>query len=117
MKCIICEKEIERSYGESELNGVYCAKCAMGISIREMGRAMNTFCQSFVKYISALGHEFISVVGENLLQYKAEQDAIKESSPRVRHLATYGKKRRTRKKNISRAMREYQNGQTLELGA
>ena len=29
------------------------------------------------------------------------------TSPRVRHLAKYGKKYRTRKKNINRAVREY----------
>ena len=107
MKCIICEREIERSYGGPELNEDYCAKCAMEVSMHEMGIAMNTFCSSFVNYISVIGNEFVSVLGENLLQYKAEQDAIKESPTRVRHLATYGKKRRTRKKNINRAMRNY----------
>lgn len=108
MKCIICEKEIERSYGGPELNGAYCAQCAMGISIREMGRAMSTFAQSIGDYISEILDDVISVVRENLLQDKAEKDAIKASSTRVRHLATHGKKRRTRKKNINRAMREYQ---------
>ena len=35
-------------------------------------------------------------------------EAIKAAPPRVRHLALYGKKPRTRKKNINRALREYQ---------
>ena len=34
--------------------------------------------------------------------------SIKEAPPRVRHLALRGKKHRTRKKNINRALREHQ---------
>lgn len=36
------------------------------------------------------------------------QEALKEAPPRVRHLALHSKKNRTRKKNINRALREYQ---------
>lgn len=35
------------------------------------------------------------------------QAALNASPPRVRHLALHSKKRRTRKKNINRALREY----------
>lgn len=33
--------------------------------------------------------------------------ALNEAPPRVRHLAEHGKKYRTRKKNINRALRDY----------
>ena len=43
-----------------------------------------------------------------LLKAAEVQAALNEAPPRVRHLAEHGKKYRTRKKNINRALREYQ---------
>jgi hypothetical protein len=43
-----------------------------------------------------------------LLKAAKVQEALKEAPPRVRHLAQHGKKYRTCKKNINRALREYQ---------
>ena len=43
-----------------------------------------------------------------LLKAAKVQAALNEAPPRVRHLAEHGKKYRTRKKNINRALREYQ---------
>ena len=43
-----------------------------------------------------------------LLKAVRVQEALKEAPPRVRHLAQHSKKHRTRKKNINRALREYQ---------
>lgn len=43
-----------------------------------------------------------------LLKAAEVQKALNEAPPRVRHLARHGKKYRTRKKNINRALREYQ---------
>lgn len=43
-----------------------------------------------------------------LLKAAKVETALKEATPRVRHLALHGKKYRTRKKNINRALREYQ---------
>lgn len=42
-----------------------------------------------------------------LLKTAKVQAALNEAPPRVRHLATHGKKYRTRKKNVNRALREY----------
>lgn len=42
-----------------------------------------------------------------LLKALEVQKALNEAPPRVRHLAQHGKKYRTRKKNINRALREY----------
>jgi hypothetical protein len=54
-------------------------------------------------YITPLCHSIIQPI-----QNAAEtQAALKAAPPRVRHLATHSKKRRTRKKNINRALREY----------
>lgn len=36
------------------------------------------------------------------------QAALNEAPPKVRHLALHGKKYRTKKKNINRALRDYQ---------
>lgn len=38
---------------------------------------------------------------------KEMQAALNEAPPRVRYLAKHGKKHRTRKKNLNRALREY----------
>lgn len=46
-----------------------------------------------------------------LLKAAKVQAALKEAPPRVRHLAQHGKKHRTRKKNINRALREHQRRQ------
>lgn len=43
-----------------------------------------------------------------LLKAAKVQEALKEAPLRVRHLAEHSKKHRTRKKNINRALREYQ---------
>lgn len=43
-----------------------------------------------------------------LLKVVEVQAALKEAPPRVRSLAWHGKKYRTQKKNINRALREYQ---------
>lgn len=42
------------------------------------------------------------------------QAALNEASPRVRHLADHGKKYRTQKKNINRALRDYERKRRQE---
>jgi hypothetical protein len=46
-----------------------------------------------------------------LLKAAKVQAALNEAPPRVRHLAKHGKKYRTRKKNLNRALREYERRQ------
>ena len=83
----------------------------MGGAFSRVAEAVGCFCRSFIDFCS----ELCSLVRlDNLLQVKMEQEAIKEAPPVVRHLALHGKKRRTRKKNINRALREYQRRTTSD---
>lgn len=50
----------------------------------------------------------LSNVGALYSKAAKVQAALKEAPPRVRHLATNSKKYRTQKKNINRALREYE---------
>lgn len=50
---------------------------------------------------------FFHILGRYLQNGVETQAALMVAPPRVRHLALHSKKRRTRKKNINRALREY----------
>lgn len=65
---------------------------AMGVILRAAAEYVVTMCQQATAQLS------------KATEVKA---ALKEAPPRVRHLAEHGKKYRTRKKNINRALREY----------
>lgn len=60
----------------------------------DLGRAM-------VDYVAAICPPI-------LLEAAKAQQALKEAPPRVRHLAYHSKKHRVQKKNINRALRDYQ---------
>lgn len=73
-----------------------------GEACKQAGEALGKAVRAAVNCITAWTR------GVDLEQCVRELQAIKEAPPRVRHLALHGKKRRTRKKNINRALREYQ---------
>ena len=67
-------------------------------------RALGDFIRAMVEYTA-------SICPPELLKVAREQQALKEAPPRIRHLAYHSKQLRTRKKNINRALREYQRRQ------
>lgn len=76
-----------------------------------LGRAAKHLGDFFREFASG-----VSIVCANyakLLKYvNDQQEALKEAPQRVRHLAEHGKKYRTQKKNINRALREYRRRNT-----
>ena len=81
-------------------------------AITELGEACKQVVEALGKAIQAAANciaaWFQGVDLAQLLKTVEAQQALKEAPPKVRHLALHGKKRRTRKKNINRALREYQ---------
>jgi hypothetical protein len=76
--------------------------------VRRAGEALRRACQDLGAFICAMADFAAAVLSLGLLEAAKVQAALNEAPPRVRHLATHGKKYRTRKKNINRALREYQ---------
>lgn len=60
-----------------------------------LGRALGECCNAFKKHFESMG----IVLRDALNEYRAKNG-------RVKHLALYGKKARTRKKNYKRLLRE-----------
>lgn len=76
-----------------------------GEAFARAAEALGDFCRAYVDAVSAIanGPDF-----SQLRKIVNTQAALKEAPPRVRHLAKNSKKLRTQKKNINRALREYQ---------
>ena len=77
----------------------------LGEACKQAAGALGNFLRAAVDCMSAMAS---GLNVELLLKAAAVQTAINAAPPRVRHLAEHGKKYRTRKKNINRALREYQ---------
>lgn len=71
--------------------------------------ALGRACAAVADFICAMA-QFVAEVLPLLPDAMELQAALNEAPPRVRHLAAHGKKRRTRKKNIRRALREHKRG-------
>ena len=72
-----------------------------------LGEAAAEAASAFVK-LAAVVVEALPWVTPDVLQGAQPGLALVGASPRVRHLALHGRKYRTRKKNLHRALREYE---------
>lgn len=70
------------------------------------GKALIDATVSISGFVAAMA-EIAAVIIRNLPAEIEKRTALSQAPPKVRHLAEHGKKRRTRKKNINRALREY----------
>ena len=86
---------------DPRLDRVAEALRGVGEASVHMAEALGGFCRAYIDYVS----EIYDLIDPDMLREAAE---IESASPKVRHLAKYGKKARTRKKNTNRAWREYQ---------
>lgn len=77
----------------------------------DMAKSLGAFCRAYADAIAAILHD---VNFAKLLKAAKMQDALKEAPPKVRHLAKHGKKYRTRKKNLNRALRDYEKRRMKE---
>lgn len=77
----------------------------MGESLRDAAKSLGASCRAYADAVAAILH---GVNFTQLLKTAKVQAALKEAPPKVRHLAKHGKKYRTRKKNINRALRDYE---------
>ena len=84
----------------------------LGEAITDLGEALGKAVQAVQDAANCIAAWFRCVDLAQLLKTVEEQQALKEAPPKVRQLALHGKKRRTRKKNINRALREYQKKNT-----
>jgi hypothetical protein len=92
------------------------AEMFMAPDVREgfaaLGRALAQFGEALGKVVRAAADCIVAIARgadiAQLLKAAEVKAALKEAPPRVRHLAKHGKKYRTRKKNINRALRDYQ---------
>lgn len=77
-----------------------------------LGEACKQFAELLGKIVRAAVDCVVAIARgvdiAQLLKIAKVQAALNEAPPRVRHLALHSKKRRTQKKNINRALREYQ---------
>lgn len=75
------------------------------------GEALGRAAKGIADFVRAMVELAAAVIPAGYLSVAKSAAEIKvalnEAQPRVRHLALYGKKGRTRKKNINRALREY----------
>ena len=78
---------------------------ALGEACRQTTEALGKFSRAAVDCMVAIAR---GVDIAQLLKAAKVQAALNEAPPRVRHLAEHGKKYRTRKKNINRALRDYE---------
>ena len=75
--------------------------------LQRAGAALGRLSKCLGEFIQAMA-EFAAAALPVLTEAAQVQAALNEAPPRVRHLAQHSKKNRTRKKNINRALREYQ---------
>jgi hypothetical protein len=97
---------------KQKLDRIQAPMYRVGEAAEELGRCLGNLCSALSDFIHSFV-EFVKVVLPPEILAEAVKDpripaAIAGASPRVRHLALHGKKRRTRKKNLKRALREYQ---------
>ena len=77
---------------------------ALGESCKQAAEALGRAFRAAANCMVAMAR---GVDIAQILKAAKVQAALNEAPPRVRHLAQHGKKYRTRKKNINRALREY----------
>lgn len=77
---------------------------ALGEACKQMAVTLGAIVRTAADYAATI----LSNVGALYSKATKVQAALKEAPPRVRHLATNSKKYRTQKKNINRALREYE---------
>ena len=77
-----------------------------------LGEACGQVAAALVCFARAAMDCLIAIASDpdvaQLLKVAEAHAALNEAPTRVRHLALHGKKHRTRKKNLNRALREYQ---------
>lgn len=78
---------------------------ALSEACRQTAEALAKFVRAAVDCVAAAARGVDIAL---LLRAAKVQAALNEAPPRVRHLAEHGKKARTQKKNINRALREYE---------
>jgi hypothetical protein len=80
----------------------------MGESLSRAAKALADFCRAVADVVSdiVISEAFRELLEAAAKQTAKEKVALAEAPLRVRRLALYGKKYRTRKKNINRALRE-----------
>lgn len=85
---------------------------ALGEAFTALGEACKQAAEALGKAVRAAADCAVAMVRgvdiAQLLKAAKVQAALKEAPPRVRHLAEHGKKIRTQKKNINRALRDYE---------
>ena len=79
--------------------------------LQRAGEAAGRVIKGLVDFGRAMVEYVASICTPILLEAARTQQALKEAPPRVRHLAYNSKKHRVQKKNINRALREYQRRQ------
>lgn len=78
---------------------------ALSEACGQTAEALVKFVRAAVDYVAAVARGADTA---QLLKAAKVQAALGEAPPRVRHLAQHGKKIRTQKKNINRALRDYE---------
>lgn len=79
----------------------------IGEDLAEIARVLARFVCDFTDFVRATTAKVQALAKTAKLEV-----ALKSAPPRVRHLARYSKKRRVRKKNINRALRDYEGGRS-----
>lgn len=80
----------------------------IGEPLQRAGDALGRITRGLVDFGRAMVEYVASICPPILLEAARTQQALKEAPPRVRHLAYHSKKHRVQKKNINRALRDYQ---------
>lgn len=90
--------------GEMQISpDVVKAFTALGEACEQFGKAMGEILRVAAEYVVTMYQQITA----QLIKAAEVKAALNEAPPRVRHLAEHGKKYRTRKKNINRALRDY----------
>lgn len=88
----------------NNINPVVEAFTALGEACKQFANAMDVILRAAAEYAVTMYQQATAQLSK-AAEVKA---ALNEAPPRVRHLAKHGKKYRARKKNINRALRDYQ---------
>lgn len=76
--------------------------------LQRASRALDRGVKGLCDFVRAMVEYLAAICPPELLKNAKVQQALKEAQPRIRHLAYNSKKHRVQKKNINRALREYQ---------
>lgn len=76
-------------------------------TMQRAGAALGEACTAVADLIVAMG-QFMAEVLSLLPETMTRKAALSTAPPRVRYLAEHGKKYRTRKKNLNRALKDYE---------